>query len=125
MKNAAISMLNKGITTFIDFREGGETRQDIPIDQADADFNDGATLSVRTGGNRDVFVTLLDGRRVRFKFVIRNAGHEDPEFTPGSPQLIGAFESDPGVHAQLIFKGNRFIILLSVYRATQRAKQKQ
>ena len=23
MKNAAISMLNKGITTFVDFREGG------------------------------------------------------------------------------------------------------
>ena len=95
----------------LNVQEGREVREEVPIDQGDPDFDDlnPQSLSVRAGGDRNVFLTLPDGRRVRFHYLERRTHLGEPEHDSANPPKIGAFESEPGVDAELILKGNRVI----------------
>lgn len=95
----------------INFKEGEESRENIPLDISDSqyDFNATNTLSVRTSGDRNVYITSPDGHCEQFNFVIRPARPSEPEFDSLQTVYIGAFEPQQGAHADLIIKGDRRI----------------
>ncbi|MGE5609729.1 MAG: putative Ig domain-containing protein [Bacillota bacterium] len=90
-------------------QESPETRILYPLDLMDEamyryKLGPDDCLSVRAGGSRDVWLTLPDGRRVRFDF----------EIAPDGNRYTAGFKSPPGVGAQLLIMGETEIVRSSL-----------
>jgi RHS repeat-associated protein len=72
-------------------------------------INPGPPIKVRNGGGRDVTLTLPDGRRTTFTFVI--GSHTSPE-DPFTHKVF--YNAQPGVHYTLTPNGSGSVILMTV-----------
>ena len=80
-----------------DISEAGNQYAAAPINPLDPLYNgQPRTVPVRVGGDRDVWLTMPDGRRARFNYVDHSG--------------VADFESPPGVSATLDVKGSPYII---------------
>jgi RHS repeat-associated protein len=89
----------------VDLQEGLEARTDYTADILDQNLynypGSPPNLSIRSGGDRDVWLTIPGGQRAHFAFTLNPTG--------GGYYAAG-FTPDPGVHATLSIKGNNTVI---------------